>query len=231
MGFKLVSKPVICTNHLKEGIFSTSYKFLCLTYIYMICYRQSLLWVPDGEDGFGQTQPYYIPHVMYLIVEPVCYVHSLHPPLPLTRKYGDSFIELLRLELLVNGPNADLSPLFYVGGLCILRHAESCVHRVVKQMIGWINMIYYNSIALISVMMWTASARYNLVFFLIAINIHLRGTHHLPPPSPAPMLTPITAAYGNIVLKELRHHQKTYCAARPRSSPKILWREGGMHIY
>ena len=44
------------------------------------------------------------------------------------------------------------------------RHAESCVYRIVRQMIGW-NKIYYNPISLISVMVWTASVKYNHVFF------------------------------------------------------------------
>ena len=45
------------------------------------------------------------------------------------------------------------------------RHAVSCVHRVVRQMIGWINIL----VSLISVMMWTASARYNLIFYFSSL--------------------------------------------------------------
>ena len=41
--------------------------------------------------------------------------------------------------------------------VCVGGHAESCVHRVVRQTIG--------------VMMYTASARYNLIFFLFLIAI------------------------------------------------------------
>ena len=54
------------------------------------------------------------------------------------------------------------------GGYCQLlysmlgRHTESCVHRVARQMIG---VYYYNWISLISVMVWTASARYSLIFY------------------------------------------------------------------
>ena len=40
------------------------------------------------------------------------------------------------------------------------RHAESCVHRVIGQL-----RLYHTLISLISVMVWTASARYNLIFY------------------------------------------------------------------
>ena len=44
--------------------------------------------------------------------------------------------------------------------------------KVVRQMIGWIN-IYYNPISLLSVMVWTALARYNLIFFISHCYIYI----------------------------------------------------------
>ena len=41
------------------------------------------------------------------------------------------------------------------------RHSESCAHRVLRQMIGWITIILSKYIG--RVMMWTASVRNNLV--------------------------------------------------------------------
>ena len=46
----------------------------------------------------------------------------------------------------------------------VWRHAESCVHRVVRLMIEWISILLYSNISsifVISVMVWTASARCN----------------------------------------------------------------------
>ena len=46
----------------------------------------------------------------------------------------------------------------------MLGGTQKAVHRVVSQIIGWITIII--PVCRISVMMWTASARYNLVFFI-----------------------------------------------------------------
>ena len=53
---------------------------------------------------------------------------------------------------------------------CMLgRQAESCVHRVVRQ-IGWINIILQFNISN-SVMVWTTSVRYNLIFYFSLLYI------------------------------------------------------------
>ena len=51
------------------------------------------------------------------------------------------------------------------------RHAESCVHRILRQWLGEL-ILFYNPISLKNVMVWTALARYILIFF----------SHLIPPP-------------------------------------------------